>query len=403
MACFICGKENLISVLDLGHQPPSDAFLRGEDLSKPEIFYPLNLCLCDDCHLVQLNYVVDPEKLFRNYVYNTAANNSLKVNFKNLVDVLVKRFNLVKSDLAVDVGSNDGTLLSYYLSYGIKILGIDPSSAVKLALENKIPTINDFFSLEMAKKIVKEYGAAKVITATNVFAHVNKLNDFMLGIKELLRLEGVFVSESGYVLDLVEKLQYDSIYHEHLRYYSIYPLTVLFDKFDMEIFDVERIPSHGGSVRVYAANKGIHSIQASVKNLLGLEERFGIYLTETFDKFAERIKNNKLEIQKFIAEQKYNGKKIVSIGAPAKGNTLLNYCRLGPEIIDYLAEKSVLKIGLFSPGIHIPVVEEDRLFKEQPDYALLLSWNLAEELIPKIRNNGYKGKFIIPNPKLVIV
>jgi len=390
-------------ILDLGRQPPSDAFLRKDDLEKPEAAYPLEFCLCRNCKLAQLNYVVDPEKLFRDYVYNTATNNALKANFKNLVDLLVDRFNLKKDDFAVDVGSNDGTLLSYYLPHGIKVLGIDPSSSTSLALAQNIPTIVDFFSRDLAKKVRAEHGQAETITATNVFAHVDKLDDFMSGIKELLAPRGVFVSESGYVLDLIEKLQWDSIYHEHLRYYSTKPLTVLFDKFGMEIFDIERIPSHGGSIRVYAARKGDYEVQPSVKDLLDLEERSGLYDEMTFVRFADRVRRNKEKIQKLVLEQKKSGKRIAGIGAPAKGNTLLNFCRLGPDAVDYLAEKSELKIGLFSPGMHIPVVDEARLFEDQPEYALLLSWNLADELIPKIRGKGYKGRFIIPNPEVAII
>ncbi|QQG46213.1 MAG: class I SAM-dependent methyltransferase [Candidatus Niyogibacteria bacterium] len=403
MACFICGRENIIPILDLGLHPPSDAFLRKDDLSKPEAAYPLEFCFCRNCKLAQLNYVVDPEKLFRDYVYNTATNNALKANFKNLVDLVVSKFGLKEGDFALDIGSNDGTLLSYYLPYGIKILGVDPSSATDLALAQNIPTIVDFFSHDLSKKIAVERGHAKIITATNVFAHVADIHDFMSGTKELMAPAGVFVSENGYLLDLIEKLQYDSIYHEHLRYYSIKPLAILFDEFGMEIFDVERISSHGGSIRVFAARKGDYEIQPSVKQLMDLEESAGLYKESTFIDFADKVRQNKFEIQKFITEQKSAGKKIAGIGAPAKGNTLLNYCRLGPDIIDHLAEKSELKIGLFSPGMHIPVVDETRLFSEQPDFALLLSWNLADELIPKIRAKGYKGKFIIPNPEVIIV
>ena len=403
MSCFICGNKDSAVILDLGDQPPSDAFLRKDDLEKPEAAYPLEFCLCRNCKLAQLNYVVDPEKLFRDYVYNTATNNALKSNFKNLVDLLVDRFNLKKDDFAVDVGSNDGTLLSYYLPHGIKVLGIDPSSSTSLALAQNIPTIVDFFSRDLAKKVCAEHGQAKAITATNVFAHVDKLNDFMSGIKELLALKGVFVSENGYVLDLIEKLQWDSIYHEHLRYYSIKPLTILFGKFDMEVFDIERIPSHGGSIRVFASRKGDYEVQSSVKDLLELEERSGLYEEATFVRFADRARGNKAEIQKLVLEQKNSGKRIAGIGAPAKGNTLLNFCRLGPNEIDYLAEKSELKIGLFSPGMHIPVLDEAKLFEAQPEYALLLSWNLADELISKIRAKGYKGKFMIPNPEVKIV
>jgi len=403
MSCFICGEKKLFKFLSLGQQPPSDAFLRPEDLLKPEATYPLELCLCESCYLVQLNYAVDPEKLFRDYVYNTATNNSLKKSFENLVNILVKRFDLSASDLVIDIGSNDGTLLSYYRPHNVKILGIDPSSAAKLALENNIPTMVDFFSKKLAAKAIKKYGQAKIITATNVFAHVEKLDDFVAGVKDLLTDDGVFVSESGYLLDFIEKLQYDSIYHEHLRYYSLKPLEILFKKFDLEIIDAERGTIHGGTIIVYAAQKGKHPISNRVAELIRREENFGLYKKETFINFANRVKINKLALQKLILDLKAKGKSIVGIGAPAKGNTLINYCNLDQDLIDYLAEKSELKIGTFSPGAHLPVVDENQLFKDQPDYALMLSWNIAEELIPKLKNKGYKGKFILPHPKPIII
>lgn len=403
MNCFICGEKKLYKFLDLGYHPPSDAFLRAEDLKKPEVTYPLELCLCESCYLVQLNYAVDPEKLFCNYVYNTAVNNSLKKSFEILVNNLVKRFNLSETDLAIDIGSNDGTLLSYYIPHKVKILGIDPSSSTSMALGNNIPTVVDFFTQDLAAKVIKEHGQAKIITATNVFAHVNKLDDFVAGVKDLLTDDGVFISESGYLLDFIEKLQYDSIYHEHLRYYSLKPLQVLFKKHDMEIIDARRGFIHGGSIIVYAAKKGKYPVSENVNKLIKLEEESGLYNKETFDNFANRVRANKFKIQKLVLDLKNQGKSIVGIGAPAKGNTLINYCHLDKESIDYLVEKSELKIGMFSPGKHIPVIAEEQLYKNQPDYALMLSWNIAEELIPKIRNNGYKGKFIIPHPEPEIV
>lgn len=403
MSCFICGKKKLYKFLSLGHQPPSDAFLRPEDLLKPEATYPLELCLCESCYLVQLNYAVDPKKLFRDYVYNTGSNNSLKESFENLVDNLVKRFNLSGSDFAIDIGSNDGTLLSYYFPHKVKILGIDPSSSTSIALKNNIPTVVDFFTQELAVKVSREYGKARVITATNVFAHVNKLDDFIKGVKDLLTDDGVFISESGYLLDFIEKLQYDSIYHEHLCYYSLKPLAILFKKHDMEIMDVKRGFIHGGTIIVYAAKIGKYPINKSVVELITKEESFGLDKKETFINFAVRVKKNKLAIQKLVIDLKSQGKNIVGIGAPAKGNTLINYCNLDQGLIDYLAEKSELKIGTFSPGMHIPIIDESRLFKDQPDYALMLSWNIADELIPKLKNKGYKGKFIIPHPEPKII
>ena len=401
--CQVCFSKNLATFLSLGHQPPSDAFLRGADLVKSEITYPLSLYFCPKCSLVQLGYVVDPKLLFQDYVYNSGTNNSLKVNFKNLVDKLIVRFKLKTDDLAIDVGSNDGTLLENYRAHGVRILGIDPSSVAVLAIKKGIPTIIDFFNERVAASVNKKYGKAKVITATNVFAHVVELGSFMMGITKLLASDGVFISESHYLLDIIKCLQYDSIYHEHLRYYSLRSLIFLFKKHGLEVIDVERISTHNGSLRVYAARPGSYMVSQRVFKLLNLEERNGLYDLKLLRIFAKRVEEHRHFLQNLILKLNQKSKSIVGIGAPAKGNTLLNACRLGLDMIDYLVEKSDLKIGMFAPGTHIPVVSEKKLFDEQPDYALVLSWNIADELITKLRTLGYRGKFIIPLPKPQII
>lgn len=393
----------MTKILDLGRQPPSDAFLTKADLKKPENSYPLELYFCKRCTLVQLGCTVDPEILFRDYVYTSGMNNSLKVNFKNLVSKIVKKFKLTKSDLAVDIGSNDGTLLANYRPYGIKTLGIDPSSATKFALAKGLATMVDFFDQNSAVRAQKKYGQAKIITATNVFAHVPNLNSFMRGVIHLLTPDGIFITESGYLLDLVEKIQYDSVYHEHLRYYSLLSLTNLFKQFGLEIFDVERIGTHNGSIRVYAARAGRYPKTVSMSRLLKLEKRRHLNELKTLRQFTSKATKHRLALQNLLIKIKKNGKKIVGIGAPAKGNTLLNSCHLGPETIDYLAEKSDLKIGLYSPGAHILVRSEKILYTKQPEYGLILSWNIAEELMSKMKKNGFRGKFIIPFPKPIII
>src|SRR3989344_2329181 len=398
MLCYICKQDKLATFLNLGAQPPSDAFLRVEDLVKPEITFPLEVMVCKNCFLVQLGYAVDPELLFRDYVYTSGTNNSLRVNFKNLVDYLVGRFSLTSADLAVDIGSNDGTLLENYLPHGVKVLGIDPSSVASIAIKKGLPTMVDFFNEEVAIQALEKYGSAKIITATNVFAHVDALDSLMNGIVRLLADDGVFISESHYLLDLVTKMQYDAVYHEHLRYYSLKPLKLLFENFGMEIIDAEKITTHGGSIRVDAAKKGSHPVDPGVQERIKEEEEAGLYKLETFIDYGKKAQETKLTLLQMIVELKRDRKRVVGIGAPAKGNTLLNYCLLDPDLIDYLVEKSTLKIGLFAPGTHIPVVAEEKLFSEQPEYGLLLSWNIADELIPKIRNAGFKGKFIVPNP-----
>jgi hypothetical protein len=398
MSCSVCGEEKLEQFLTLGHQPPSDVFLKEEGLEKPEVTYPLNLFFCHTCSLVQLGYTVDPDILFRDYVYNTGSNNALKVNFKALVEKIITTYKLGEGDFVVDVGSNDGTLLANYISHGIKVLGIDPSSSTSIALENGIPTIVDYFNAETAARAKEENGSAKIITATNVFAHVKDLDSFMHGIKELLDDTGVFISENGYVVDMVEGMQYDSIYHEHLRYYSVTSLMTLFARYDMEIIEVEQIPSHGGSIRVYAAKKGAWPVSDNVETLHKREKERGFDSFSRHQKFADDVVAMKFALLDIVYDLKKKGARIVGIGAPAKGNTLLNYCKLDTALIGSLMERSPLKIGLYSPGMHIPVVDEKYLFDNQPEAALLLSWNLADELVPKIRQAGYKGAFIIPNP-----
>ncbi len=403
MACFICGERDLFKFLDFGAQPPSDAFLRIEDLGKPEAKYPLALYFCEVCGLVQLQDIVDPEVLFRNYVYTTGTNNSLRANFKALVETLVSRYALTKDDFVIDIGSNDGTLLGFYAPFGVRTLGVDPSSASSLAIAKGIPTLVDFFNERTASAVALRYGKAKVITATNVFAHVGDLDAFMLGLRAVLREDGVFVSESGYLLDMIDPLGYDAIYHEHLRYYSLRSLAVLFERFGMEMIDVERIPSHSGSIRVYAAFKGAHFKASSVEELIVLEKDKALHTKETLIHFTERVYKHRDMLSHLLTDIKKSGQRIVGIGAPAKGNTLLNFCGITSEIVNCLFEKSDLKIGLYAPGTHIPVVSETLLYAEQPDVALLLSWNLSDEIIPKLRRNGYRGKFIIPFPQITVV
>lgn len=403
MSCFICTNKNLYRFLDFADQPPSDAFLRADALEKPEPFYPLELHFCEECALVQLGFIVPPEVLFTEYVYTTGMNNSLRASFQKFVHTLIQRFRVAADDFVIDIGSNDGTLLANYAPYGVKILGIDPSSITDVAVKRGIRTIRDFFCAEVALRVQKEFGQAKIITATNVFAHVPALDSFMAGIQSLLAKDGVFVSESGYLLDMIETLGYDAVYHEHLRYYSLKPLAALFKKYAMEIFDVERIPSHNGSIRVYAARNGVHPKTSAVAELLLREKKKGLYERDTYINFAARVEQHKIALKRLVGGLRKSGNRIVALGAPAKGNTLLNYCGFTSRDIEYLAEKSSLKIGLFAPGSHIPVVSEERIFKDMPEYALLLSWNLKDELIPKLKGKGYRGRFIIPFPTVTIV
>lgn len=403
MKCQICSNELLIKFLDLGNHPPPLNFVKNNDKSKVQEKFPLQVFYCTSCGLVQLGDAVDPNIMFKEYVYTSGVSTAFKNHLRSFTDLLVKQFNLTSKDLVIDIASNDGTLLEGFVPFGIKVLGVEPSNVAKIAIEKGIPTINDFFNEETAKKILKETGQAKIITAANVFAHVDELDSFMKGIKLLLKDDGVYVSESQYLRDIVEKLEYDTIYHEHLRYYILKQFVHLFEKYDMDVFDAERISAQGGSIRVYACHKEKFVITDSVKQILQDEDKSKISTLETLKNFAYRVEENKKQLQTLLIELKSQGKRIVGISAPARSSTVLNYCEIGPDILDYVTEKSNLKVGKFTPGTHIKVVEDETLVKDQPDFALLLSWHLKDSIMPKIRNDGYKGKFIIPLPTVEIV
>ncbi|MBI2542878.1 MAG: class I SAM-dependent methyltransferase [Candidatus Aenigmarchaeota archaeon] len=404
MKCEICSSEKLYNVIDLSHQPPSDAFLSEEQLGKSETFYPLNVFFCEDCKLVQLNYAVDPKVLFTdNYIYTSASNKPLLAHMKSLAERFVKDFNLTEKDLVIDIASNDGALLQEFAKQNVRILGVDPASVADIAIKNGIPTIKDFFNESLAETISSKYGKAKLITGLSLIPHAKELTSIIDGVKLLLEDSGVFLTESHYIVDMIEKLQYDAIYHEHLRYYSVTALVNLFNRFNMDVFHAERIPTHGGSIRILACNKGTYPISDSVKSLLNQEKQSNLNSRENFDNFRNRVNSNREHLKRMLNDIKSKGHRIVGIGAPAKGTTLLNFCKIDSSILDYLVETNELKIGKYSPGMHIKIVEESRLVDEQPEYALLLPWNIKDDIIPKLRQKGYNGKIIVPNPEPHIV
>lgn len=400
MKCEICSSSNLYEVLDLGHQPPSDAFLSEEELNKEEIFYPLKVFFCEDCKLVQLNYAVDPKILFTDrYVYTSSSNKPLLIHMKALAEKFSKILDLQENNLVIDIASNDGALLQEFAKRNVKILGVDPASVAEIAIKKGIPTIKDFFNENLAHSILQNYGKAKLITGLSLIPHAKELVSLINGVKILLEDNGVFLTESHYIVDLIEKLQYDAIYHEHLRYYSVTALVNLFKRFDMDVFYAERIPMHGGEIRILACKKGVYPISDSVRDLLEMEKNTNLNSRETFDNLRKKVNDNKTKLNAILHDIKSKGQRIVGIGAPAKGTTLLNFCKIDSSKLDYLVETSELKLGKYSPGMHIKILPESKLFEDQPEYALLLSWNIKEDIIPKLRENGYNGRIIIPNPE----
>lgn len=401
--CYICSSQKLAKFLDLGDHPPPLNFVTKEEVGKKDQAFPLQIFFCESCGLVQLGNAVEPKIMFKNYLYTSGISIAFKNHLDSLAKLLVARFKMTADDLVIDIASNDGTLLACFSKYGVRILGVEPSNTAKIAQENRIPTVNEFFDEKVAKVIFKKSGKAKIITATNVFAHVKDLDSFMKGIKLLLAENGAFVSESQYLVDIIEKLEYDTIYHEHLRYYGLKQIIQLLGLYDMEVFDAEHISSHGGSIRVYASHKGTFPISKSVQQMLKKEDDLKLSSFETYKAFAERVAENRQKLRTILLKLKSKGKKIVGLSAPARSSTILNYCGINSDILDYIAEKSDLKIGKFTPGTHIKVVDDKILVDEQPDYALLLSWHLGQSVVSKIRNDGYKGKIIVPLPEPIIV
>lgn len=404
--CRACNSSDLAQFLDLGFTPPADRFLRREQLAEPETHYPLTVNLCQCCGFVQLGQVVSPEVLYRqDYPYESSITRSGQAHWNEFAKTVVERFGLGANDLAVDIGSNVGVLLSAFRANGTRILGVDPASnIVRIAERNGVETLNEFFSQSVAADIRKTKGPASVITGTNVFAHVDDLAGFMRAVDHLLNERGVFIFEAPYFVNLVGQLEYDTIYHEHLSYLSLRPLVPFFRKFGMEVFDVEQRDIHGGSFRVYVARAGQHAVTEEVQHLLDLEKQTGVHSLDTLNVFSQRVAQNRRDLMNLLHTLKQQGKTVAVVSAPAKGMTLLNYCRLGTETLDFATEKSTLKIGRFTPGTHLPVVPDAELMTRKPDYVLLLAWNFAKEIIRNL--NDYReagGKFIIPIPNLKVL
>jgi hypothetical protein len=350
-----------------------------------------------------LGLIVDPAVLFPpHYAYTSGTTRILRENFAELYQEVMRLYPIAKTDLAVDVGSNDGTLLSNFHNAGHRVCGVEPTDTHKLAREKGMATINAFFGPTAAAAVVEGHGKAKIVTATNVFAHIENVHEIVESILSMLDEDGLFISESHYLLPLIQTLQYDTIYHEHLRYYALQSLKYLLEMHGLEIVHARRIPTHGGSIRVYAARKGQRQVQPSVAAILAEEE---IGLTwERFMDFRQRVSQSKLDLMAMLQGIRAKGQRIYGVGAPSRASTLVNYVGLDASIIDCVLEiQGSYKIGKMMPGTLIPVLEESKLFADQPDYALLFSWHIADELIPKLREKGYRGKFIVPLPTPVIV
>ena len=395
--CQISNSKKLDSLIFLGYLPPVNTLRKIGSTPEEEISFPAELLYCNKSKLAQLGCIVDKEILFPySYPYTSSTTKILRENFVNLYKDTQKIIKLKKDDLIIDIGSNDGNLLSNFKN-NHKVLGVTPEKIGEIAIKKGIPTIIDYFNEKTSSKIIKKYGKAKVITATNVFAHIDNINNIVKSILKTLTLDGIFISESHYLLPLIKTVQYDTIYHEHLRYYSLASLNYLFKKHNLEIIDTKEIPTHGGSIRVYAARKGLYKISKNVKKQFKKEK---IYLNKTsFEKFKKNVVSSKVNLFNIIKKIKDKNKTIFGVGAPSRASTLINYLGLDQDIIDCVLEiKGSYKIGNYIPGTKIPILDEKILFKRKPNYLILFSWHIKNELKKNLKKKGFKGKFIIPLP-----
>ena len=402
--CRVCGSEKLHKFLSLGPTPLANNFLGEEQLDEAELYYPLDVYFCSNCYLVQLLDVVSPEVLFKEYAYVTGASKPMQAHFTGLAEDVIENFKISKDSLVVDIGSNDGTLLQCFSKFGLRMLGIEPASNIaRLAEANGISTVNEFFDEESAVKLRKEYGSADIITATNVFAHVDNLESILSGINHLLSNNGVFIIEFPYLLNLLNNMEFDTIYHEHLSYFAVHPLIYLFRKFEMEVVDVRQIPVHGGSIRVFVQRSPKRQSQTVTKLLL-MERKAKLDSLKTYTKFAERVALVREKLVKLLKTLKNEGARITGYGATAKGNTLLNYCKIGTDVLDYISDTTPFKQGCYTPGMHIPIFPEEKFHEDPPDYALLLAWNYADAILQKEEEYRQKGgKFILPIPEPKVI
>ncbi len=403
--CQMCKGASLKTVLDLGHHPHSDFFPTKQELDDMEPRFPLRLVLCDDCKLFQIDYFVNPDYLYRgDYLYQSSTTKTGTSHYHTMARDIVGRFGFGGTELAVDIGSNVGVLLQGFKDQGMMVLGVDPAEVSRKAIESGIDTIIDYFSLSVAQGIVEKYQKASVITGTNVFAHIHDLDSAVEGVKLLLADDGVFVVEAPSALDLLENLEYDTIYHQHIGYLSVLPMKRYFERFGLELFDVTKSDIHGGTIRYFVGHVGAHPIEKSVENLIDEEVETGIYTADYLNTFAKKVTDQKLALIELILQLRKEGKKVVALSTPAKGNTLLNYCNLDGTFLDFATERNPLKVGRYTPGTHIPIYEDEVLLSEGVDYALILAWNFAEEIMRNMTEfKARGGKFIIPIPYPKIV
>lgn len=402
--CRSCGASLSNAFLDLGVSPLANSYVKASAQNRPESFYPLKVHVCPRCLLVQVEELVSPTVIFSDYAYFSSYSDSWLEHARTYVEMVIGRFHLSEHSQVVEIASNDGYLLQYFVARGIPALGIEPAANVAAAATRKgIPTLVKFFSESTARQLLAEGHAADLVVANNVLAHVPALNDFLAGLAILLKPGGVATLEFPHLLRLLEGDQFDTIYHEHFSYFSLLSAERVFASHGMTIFDVEELATHGGSLRIYARRTDPENglVSANILDLRSREEQAGLHNLETYGRFGERVKENKRKLLDFLIAEKREGKAIAGYGAPAKGNTLLNYCGIRTDFIDYTVDRSPEKQGCYLPGTRIPIYPVERIRETRPDYLVILPWNLREEIMSQmswIRDWG--GRFVVLIPEV---
>jgi SAM-dependent methyltransferase len=403
--CRSCGGRQGALVLDLGVQPLANNLLRPEDLAKPEPKFPLRLAACQSCWLLQITDLVPPVQLFSEYLYFSSFSDLMLRHAQQAAQRYISEFTPGKDSLVVEIASNDGYFLKNFKAANVPCLGIEPAKNIaKVAQEQGIETLVEFFGEALAKQLAARGRQADLVLGNNVFAHAPDTNDFVAGLRSLLKPAGRVVLEFPYAAEFIEKSEFDTIYHEHVFYFSLTALMPLFHRHGLEIFHVERLPIHGGSLRLFAGRKGKTNVRPSVTDLMKEETAKGMNAPAFYEGFTSQVLEIKRSLCALLADLKRQGKSIAAYGASAKGSTLLNYFGLGRETLDFVADRSTYKQGRLTPGLHLTIVPPDELAKRRPDYTLLLTWNFADEILAQqqaYRDGG--GKFIIPIPKITVV
>ncbi len=402
--CRFCDSTLSQTFVDLGMSPMCESFLRADQLNQMEAFYPLCTYVCGDCFLVQLESYVAPEEIFTEYAYFSSYSDSWLAHAKTYVEMAIDRFGLDGSSLVIELGSNDGYLLRYFVEHEIPVLGIEPARNVaERATEGGVETHVAFFDDSLAKQLATESKSADLIVGNNVLAQIPDLNGFVAGIKTLLKPEGVVTIEVPHLMRLMDENQFDTIYHEHFSYFSFVTAARIFAHHDMTLFDVEELPTHGGSLRLFAHHAADETkpVSARAVELEAREIEAGLTRPETYDAFREQVEMTKRNLLDFVIAQRREGKSIVGYGAPGKGNTLLNYCGIRTDMISYTVDRNPYKHGMFLPGTHIPIHPPERIAETQPDYVVIMPWNLKDEIIAQLAYiRDWGGKFVVFIPEV---